>query len=757
MCDVNVQGVHFNGQDHIAVEPITIGVEEGVRVTAWNDDPEDWPVGERSAHVWTFLPLAPDPNLGGAINTRQFQLIYAEGERFARLDAALPQNTSLRPYSEFVPPADPLVRHGVWLEDDKWEEHRRSSRSFQGHRDEIGWRHWCDHLPDDECETDGRGRRMLKPQRDRGRWRRASHTITYYQRDDDRATGHLVATNENALELTADTGATESVTTNANAVRGWSFITPTGQPNVADWPSGDYRAQLDCTAASGGLTYGVMTLDGVQSFFYKWHTVNVTHQEEIGPQSQSAFSGTGLKLASVNFNPASAVAENLYEVTVTAFGDSHGDAITLRFSSDAFADGPWSTGFTTTIDSDLDEVSASLNAVMFPSVTVDSDIDETRASLNAIQPTTGTIVSLLDELTASLNAYMAASPRIQSTLDEVQASLAANQIYTAEVDGLLDELTASLNAAQSYPVNIVSLLDEIQASLNAYMRPDATIDSDIDEVSASLNVDQAAPDNTDVTVAALTDEVQAALALAQQYLQTIATELSEVAFSGTAVMLPTGTVQSTLDEVLAALSVLQSYPLTVTSTLDEVTISLNVNQSHLMTIDADLDELLDSLSVVMEAGPNIVSTLDEIVASLSAGQSHLLVVDADLDEVVASLNATASGDASVTIGAALDEIAASLNANQAYLMTINVGLDEVSIDLEAIYLEAISLTIATNLEELVFSLAGVIVPFVMNGQPKWLYIPNSRLAHGPAPEIISTDSRMPRGPVPRVTQGKSRQ
>ena len=40
---LNVQGVTFRTWDHYAVEALPSG---GVKVTTWNDDPEDWPNGE---------------------------------------------------------------------------------------------------------------------------------------------------------------------------------------------------------------------------------------------------------------------------------------------------------------------------------------------------------------------------------------------------------------------------------------------------------------------------------------------------------------------------------------------------------------------------------------------------------------------------------------------------------------------------------------------------------------------------------------
>ena len=328
-----VQGVRFNGADHYSVEQVTVGLELGIRVTIWNDDPDDWPVGQRHARVWTFLPLAADPNLGGAINTRQTQVLYAEGERFLRIP---PQNTTVLPWADFVPPASAIIRHGVQLTDAKYAEHLASQT-------EWGWRHWVDHLPDSEVVTLPDGRRELKVQRDLNRWPKAQGTITYFQRDTDRNVGYITATHEDALELTTATAVSESVTTDADVVAAWAFDTPANEPNSADWPNGVYRIQLDCTVASAGIVYGVDTFSRVTadltSRLENWTPVN-------GDGDFNDFSGTGLKLAAATVDPAAGLANNCFGIVIQADGDSHGDAITLRLNTaDAFADGPWGNSY----------------------------------------------------------------------------------------------------------------------------------------------------------------------------------------------------------------------------------------------------------------------------------------------------------------------------------------------------------------------------------------------------------------------------
>ena len=148
---VNVQGVIFQ-RDHIAVQPY----RGGIRVTAWNDDPEDWSDDDMDAVVWTFDRPAHDPNIG-TVNTVQHLTVYAQGanaERWAQ------QSTTggpviVKPRSDFRLPPVNLIRHGVWLPSPKPvtpasvnERHRGifpDDDGVKAHRlarAEHGWEEW---------------------------------------------------------------------------------------------------------------------------------------------------------------------------------------------------------------------------------------------------------------------------------------------------------------------------------------------------------------------------------------------------------------------------------------------------------------------------------------------------------------------------------------------------------------------------------------------------------------------------------------
>lgn len=124
LCGLNCQGIDFSGWDHTAIEV----VGEGLRITGWQDDSDDWPVGTRHAVEWTLMPPAPDPAIGGRLNTVQSRRVWAEQDVAHYFPSVLP-------WPEFVPPASNLTVHGIWLTDQKFAEHVQL-------RTEHGWREW---------------------------------------------------------------------------------------------------------------------------------------------------------------------------------------------------------------------------------------------------------------------------------------------------------------------------------------------------------------------------------------------------------------------------------------------------------------------------------------------------------------------------------------------------------------------------------------------------------------------------------------
>jgi hypothetical protein len=125
---INVQGMVFHSFDHYAIIYNTIAV--------WNDDPEDWQ-NDYWGQVWTFLDPAPDPRIGGRINTRQSFIYYCESNE--RAEEIKLQNIDIldgiKDFSEFPIIDQRYVGHGIWMSDELNEAHMSC-------RSNHGWREW---------------------------------------------------------------------------------------------------------------------------------------------------------------------------------------------------------------------------------------------------------------------------------------------------------------------------------------------------------------------------------------------------------------------------------------------------------------------------------------------------------------------------------------------------------------------------------------------------------------------------------------
>lgn len=318
---VNVQGVTFSA-DYIAVIDRPDG---GCEVIAADVDPEDYQPPDMYVQHWTFLPLAPDVKLGGALNTRQSRVVYAGSRAKAKFEGT--ENTVVKPLGQFVRPAEGLIRYGIWLSDVLSDAHV-AARSIRG------WRDWGDHLDPSELDENGR----VKVQRDLGWWDKAKGTITYFQRDTDRAVGWVIADHEDAFETSTATAASESVTFNNELGRHvWGFTTPTNEPNSADWPNGTYRFQYDVTAIGG-----VQTITA--TLFVRLNSAADSILES--QQDDTDITGTGLHLRSVTLDWAAGAAGDRFGVRVVVDHVSHmQQTVTLELNtSDSFADGPWTAG-----------------------------------------------------------------------------------------------------------------------------------------------------------------------------------------------------------------------------------------------------------------------------------------------------------------------------------------------------------------------------------------------------------------------------
>ena len=124
----------------------------------------------------------------------------------------------------------------------------------------------------------------------------------------------------------------------------FSFCTQSGEPNFADWPEGLYECFLDVSAAGSGLTYGLLNINSLGHF----GRVNDARDTEVEAheQDETAFSGTGLKVATYSGPWGGATASDRFEclVAISRDGVNHGNqtlTLTVNNSGSSRATGAW--------------------------------------------------------------------------------------------------------------------------------------------------------------------------------------------------------------------------------------------------------------------------------------------------------------------------------------------------------------------------------------------------------------------------------
>lgn len=333
-----VQGMEFTA-DHYAVESIRHG---GCRVYTWSNAPArdgrpGYEEGTRYARVWEFYPLAPDSRFGGAYNTKQTQHVYAEDSVLGHYQQiGTPANTTLRPWSEFTPP-DHIAKHGVWIPDETYAQ-------LEAIRPTCSWREWTEHLPSTEKDQHGR---LLDQRGKFTRYDVPKGTRTYYHNPVTLVTGTHAADVENALENSPSGVATNQESQNLSGnedILGWVASSPPNEPDQAQWPTGEYRAQLDVVSIGGDITFGLLTL-GTSPGHFARVSADLSTELETKEQIQAAFAGSGLHLATTgSVSWAAGNQDDRFEIAIAAVrASNHGNqTITLQLGeADDFADGPW--------------------------------------------------------------------------------------------------------------------------------------------------------------------------------------------------------------------------------------------------------------------------------------------------------------------------------------------------------------------------------------------------------------------------------
>lgn len=271
--------------------------------------------------------------MGGAINTNQTQVIYAEAGIAPVFQAFSGPGIVFRDWSDFDPNrVNPL--QGLWVSNTLHLAHQTS-------RTVRGWREWTEGLDPTEIVSG-----QLKPQRALGRYEVPKGTRTYYHNGDAATpTGAHNASYENALGLSPGGSTNQTTAVGGNGALIAAGSTPSGEPDSAAWPTtGVYRCQIDAISVGADLTFGLLTQGSSSGHFARVDS-GLTADLQTFVQDQAAFSGSGLKLASIT-DPAwsSGNAADRFEVLIAAVRNTgHGNQdITIQLGEvDDFVDGPW--------------------------------------------------------------------------------------------------------------------------------------------------------------------------------------------------------------------------------------------------------------------------------------------------------------------------------------------------------------------------------------------------------------------------------
>jgi hypothetical protein len=458
---INVQGVWIDWFDHYAI----FSRGRGLVIVGWRDDPS-W-VDERHAYELTFNPLRRDPRHGGAWNTDQHRIVYAEPGGRVAVAWSNVENTIVLPWENFIPPAPALVRHGINLRDDHHEAHKAARSRGRG----TNWRDWTEEIPPDEL-VGGR----IPQQRRLGRFNVPPGTKTYYCRDTAEATDAYTADNENDATTGTASAANQSASIKKSSEElAFTFATPSNEPNDSDWPSGTYDVQLDSVSGTGAdITFGCLTIGSANGEFARLNSILDTRQEGA-VQSQSAFSGTGLKYASnTTWNPTSGSATDRFMIVVAAANAHTKNAqnLTLELNeADDYTSGPWSAG-TQTITAQVATVSAAsqAGAVAAGAVQVAAVEATVSAAAQAADVAPGQVAIAAVAASASVAAQAAdvapgsvgvAAVEAIATVVSQDAGVSPGPVQVAAV-----EATATA-AAQAADTAIVTTVQAVEATVQA--------------------------------------------------------------------------------------------------------------------------------------------------------------------------------------------------------------------------------------------------------------------------------------------------
>ena len=205
------------------------------------------------------------------------------------------------------------------------------------------WREWTDGVPSNLVK-DGR----LIQQTPEGLFKPNPGTQTFIARSvtDTSNTIHA-AQNERTIEhFTADASNIAEGTAAKAQELGFLFTTLALMPNLVSWPNGLYRCQIDAASVGTDMTFGYLTIGSAAGHFARINAAASAHVGSTWTQTQGAFSGGGLHIASRTLTPPTGAIDDRLEMLM-AQGNAacHGtQSLTITTNlADDFIDGPWAT------------------------------------------------------------------------------------------------------------------------------------------------------------------------------------------------------------------------------------------------------------------------------------------------------------------------------------------------------------------------------------------------------------------------------
>jgi hypothetical protein len=333
---VNIQGVLIAGYDHYNFQWGTDAEGEWVKVTSWTVEDLTVPEASKKALVSIFRSIRRDQY--GSWNTSQnFESYGYEIPNFSI------SNREYFSWDSFIEPTDGVTFHGKQLTDIEYAERK----SIQSHH---GWREWTEDIPSEELVNG-----EIPAQRPLGRYSVPLGTITWWPYYTANALATYNASNELGVtqtEPSSSSGTTypEEIRKNSSELTHAFATAGSYNPGFATWPAGSvgsgYRFQIDCTSCGADITYGLLSSIDNEAGFYRIDSTD-SAQWQVD-MSQSAFSGTGQKLATnTSVSESTNASDDKFAVALAAANGHAKDNQTITIAvndTDSWMDGPWTTG-----------------------------------------------------------------------------------------------------------------------------------------------------------------------------------------------------------------------------------------------------------------------------------------------------------------------------------------------------------------------------------------------------------------------------